>query len=147
MKGDIKMNLRAIKLDETTYWVIPDWMKPFVDKIYGIYIYDMDKTVHCCSLTPCYELVFIKYDYTIKDGIEVSDVLLEKADDYVYGGDSEDVSYMNQSKVPTGMDINGDIPDDYEPSIQAIQEYGSDLSSNGVISAYAIQDMQESLDN
>ena len=134
------MDLRAIKLDETMNWVIPDWMEKFVDKIYGIYLYDRDKTTYCCSSTPCYELILIRYDFTLKDGLEVEDDLLEKADDYVSLSESEDVSYMNQSLVPKGMDLNEDIPDNLESNVKDIQEYGSELSANGVISAYAIKD-------
>lgn len=137
------MNLRAIKIDETMDWVIPDWMDGIVNKIYGIYLYDRDKTTYCCSSTPCYELIFIQNDISLKKDVKVEDDLLEKIDDYIYISDTEAVSYMNKSKVPLGMDVNGEIPDDLNPSVRDMQEYGMELFSSGAISAYAIKDAKK----
>jgi len=45
---------RIVVVDETEYWA--DDLAAQVGKIYGVYLYDENRVVHCCELTPSYEL-------------------------------------------------------------------------------------------
>lgn len=55
------MKLKLIKFDNTKYWTesIKDELKD--GKIYDVYIYNPEIHVHCCELTPSYELYFVDF--------------------------------------------------------------------------------------
>jgi hypothetical protein len=46
-----------LKLDETAYWA--EEIADKVGRIFGTYIYDVNRRVHCCEFTPSYELIFV----------------------------------------------------------------------------------------
>ena len=79
----MKKQWRAIALDETEYW-IDERLRKLCDKIYGVYAYNPNVAVHCCEITPSYELMWIGtvpcYDYgklTEEDRDYVFDTILE----------------------------------------------------------------------
>lgn len=53
-----KSNLRIVALDETHFW--SDEIRAKVGRIWGLYLYDANRQVHCCELTPSYELFAIR---------------------------------------------------------------------------------------
>ena len=52
----------VIKLDETDRW--PENIQAPAGRIFGVYLVDLSKHVHCCELTPSYELNWIENQYT-----------------------------------------------------------------------------------
>jgi hypothetical protein len=51
----------ALKLDETRHWEpgIADRAR----RIFGVYLFDANKHVHCCEFTPSYECLFVESQF------------------------------------------------------------------------------------
>lgn len=77
----MKPELYVVKIDETKYWAEDIIEK--AGRIFGVYIYDKNRRVHCCELTPSYELRFIesqtekRVDDTVYDEILRADAYSE----------------------------------------------------------------------
>ena len=56
---EIKPDIRILKLDESHNWD-PEIVSRAGGKIFGVYLYDATVAVHCCEITPSYELNFIE---------------------------------------------------------------------------------------
>lgn len=92
------MRFNWIALDETEYWYFSrdDFTLP--DRVYGVYIYDPEKHVHCCELTPSYELLWVYNTYICFD--QRNDEEREAiVDSIVLGAQSEPVTYMHTYDV------------------------------------------------
>ena len=129
----MKLNIKGVRIKETDNWIIPEKLAPYIGDIYGLYVYDSDKLVHCCSLQGSIELNFIKSTFTYKnEDMNISDEILEKIDDFLMEGDRETplVSYMNPIHVPEGVDLPIEIPDN-EVGDFDIEEYGYELMNTG----------------
>jgi len=87
------MKINLVKLDESEYWnkEITDKVKN--GKIYTVYIYNPNKHVHCCELTPSYELYFVGYDYCPKENLSEKEI--ENLDDNIRTSETEPVSYYH----------------------------------------------------
>ena len=51
------MPIKILKIDQTKNW--SDEIQKKVKRIFGVFIFDSKKTVHCCELTPSFECTFI----------------------------------------------------------------------------------------
>jgi hypothetical protein len=84
-------DLYVIKIDERDYWcpVVLDR----TSRLYGVYVFDRRKHVHCCSFEATYELHFLgsQYEYSR----DLSDDEQEELSDAIREGDiqSESVTY------------------------------------------------------
>ena len=54
------MDFRYYVVDETRHWLDPDLIRRSGGTIYGVYVFDADIAVHCCELTPSFELTFLR---------------------------------------------------------------------------------------
>ena len=71
--------IRVLKADETEYWC--DEIKAKVKRIFGVYVFDWRRHVHCCELTPSYECHFVEDQAEYVDGL--SDGEIDKLDDLI----------------------------------------------------------------
>jgi hypothetical protein len=53
----IKPRFCLLKLDETRHWL--DDVAARAGRIFGLYVYDQNRRVHCCEFTPSYECLFV----------------------------------------------------------------------------------------
>ena len=85
----VKPNFHCLKLDETEHWA-PHIVER-ANRIFGLYIFDINKHVHCCELTASYECIFVRSEC---EG-ELSDDLFDE----IMEGDaqSDSVSYFHCS--------------------------------------------------
>lgn len=51
--------IHLVRLDETMYWDAEFRRELGTGRIYGIYAFDDARQVHCCEVTPSYELAYI----------------------------------------------------------------------------------------
>lgn len=80
------MNFQVIAINETSYW--NEQIVAHTGRIYGLYLVDLDRKVHCCEITPSYELYFIESvtEATISDELdmEIIDADMHYSDQVVY---------------------------------------------------------------
>lgn len=56
-----RLDLWIVRLDRTADFHIDDSDAPHIEAIWGVYLYDRARRVHCCELTPSYWLEWL-YD-------------------------------------------------------------------------------------
>lgn len=98
----------AVRLDETYYYSIAAEDKPYITKIYGVYVYDPNEQTYCGELQPSYWLE------RVYDTIEFSDTLLalvESEQDLIidrlserYENCTEDTSMYMHCRTVDGLD-------------------------------------------
>jgi hypothetical protein len=83
-----------VKLDETDFWA--EEIVDKVGRIFGTYIYDVNRRVHCCEFTPSYELLFIGSQWS---NAELMDRGSDDLDSEIRAGDAqtEAVRYIHGS--------------------------------------------------
>jgi len=59
----IAPNWCFIRLKETSFWNLPEHLRPFVADVYGIYAFNRNAHTHCCEFTPSYWLWHIVNDW------------------------------------------------------------------------------------
>jgi hypothetical protein len=59
----MKTNLKYVEFDETQYWNEDFLNRIGTKKVTAVYIFDANRIVHCCELTPSYEL-YLATTYT-----------------------------------------------------------------------------------
>lgn len=126
------MAVKVLQLDETGYWA-PS-IAERAGKIIGVYLYHDDLHVHCCELTPSYELHFVGSFYTASN---LEEDEWEKLDEEIREGnvDQELVTYMHCSRV----DAMPQIKDFGCDSIGTCTYHGADEEDRDRI----IEDAQE----
>ena len=92
-KKEVKSNWYAIALDHTEYWLIPEEYKPYIKAMGAYYVYDANRHVYCCEVTPSYELWFVENFPVFTD--DVTDEIREDFFDWMAGAWDEDVAYMH----------------------------------------------------
>lgn len=55
------IQVNAVAIDETAYYSISEEDKPFIVKIWSVYIYNADERTFCCEATPSF---FMEYLYS-----------------------------------------------------------------------------------
>lgn len=94
------IDARCISLDETKYYNFNPEHAPFIEKMYGIYLYDKNSYTHCCEFTPSYFLIHL-YDSCVLN--EAGQALSEEKKDEIYQayehtGENED-KYVHCSSI------------------------------------------------
>lgn len=94
----VKPHICVVKIDETECWDdSPGSLREKAGKIFGVYIYDANKHVHCAELTPSYELYFVESQpLNVPEDEYERDAFYE---DLVATDASESVYYMHVSTV------------------------------------------------
>ena len=90
---EIKPDIRILKINESSHWT-DDKLKAACGVIFGVYMYDASKHVHCCEITPSYEMHFIEsQSVRLPDDEEERERIYESLQE----GDlhTEPVSYMH----------------------------------------------------
>lgn len=110
----------VVAVDETRNWSLP---KPDVPgSCLGIYLVDLNRPVHICSLTPSYELVFL-YDTYAGEVPENAQALSES---YSLGDDMylNSVSGLRQVPVAQGsVSSTDDLEETYDRRVESLKEY------------------------
>ena len=109
-------DFRLIALDETRGWHLPEHEGTY-ERIETVYLYDANRPVHLCEITPSYEL-FPLYCHAVGESVpeELEELMLSDIDAY-------DPTYMHCSAVDRMVKILcNPIGDDYEDDYETIQE-------------------------
>jgi len=132
----MKANFAVVKLDQTDMWHLANEDMVKAGRIYGLYVTDLERRVHCCEFTPSYELHFIMSVF--QGNSENTNEDNDHVDDELRDGDreTETVQYMHchqienfpkdgdKSKlVPFG---NEELPDetvDWDSALEGYREY------------------------
>ncbi len=85
-----------LKLDETRHWA--DDMAARAVRIFGLYVYDQNRRVHCCEFTPSYECLFVG---SAGGNTDLDDDAAERLDDEIREGDlgTEPVRYIHCREI------------------------------------------------
>lgn len=76
---DLPIDAMAVRLNETRYWNLQDEDKPFVRKMWGVYVLDRNVRTFLCEATPSYGLSHL-YDYAELD-IDTPEEVRERIDE------------------------------------------------------------------
>lgn len=75
-----------------------EWMRERgIVRVWGVYVYDANRPVHCCELTPSYELLHVHDQAEYAPGID--DAARERADDEIMQSGEEGYRYMHVGTV------------------------------------------------
>ena len=116
-----------VAINETNYWDLSDLQE--VEKVYGVYLVDLNRITHCCEITPSYYLHWITDDYTLKESFsEVSEDRREYIEDYIRYNCCKDGNYYHCKYVDSIKSIPVQLSDrDLEDFIS------DDISYEGLI--------------
>jgi hypothetical protein len=78
-KRTLPLHMRAVQIDETSDWTLIGEGYEKVEKIYGIYLYDLNEQTYCCEMTPSRYLYYIETIVVFKE--EVSDEIRDGIQD------------------------------------------------------------------
>lgn len=133
------MQINILKLDETSYW--REDIQAMAGRLFGIYLYNPAVGVHCCELTPSYELHYMGEAITSslsENDLEALAELLREA-----LADSDDVKYMhcaavnrqpalaNRSVLAVGWAVFGDFGDEGDTPEECMEAATEYLRGNG----------------
>lgn len=80
-ESEIVPSVLAVRLDETSNWDA-DFLKKYrIEKVFGVYVYNRNRRVHCCEMTASYELNFVESQFEFEAGFYPEDQLSEEIDD------------------------------------------------------------------
>ena len=127
--NDIKPDWRYILIDETRHWCDDKFIADCGGKIVGAYVFDANRQVHCCELTPSYELLFIE---TLPRDVPQNDEGAERILDALHDADLEtdQVSYVHCYSINTDKCAKSG----YEPD----EDTSRDEQDDSVV-AYAVE--------
>ena len=93
-----KRQMRLLKVDETEHWHGP--IAKQCKRIFGVYLYNPDRTVNCCEITPSFECYFVESQYEYADD-DCSEEEREQINEEIMEGDrnTEPVSYWHTWQV------------------------------------------------
>jgi len=61
------MFIKVIKINETEHWNLDQKMMNKIKAIWGVYVFDPNWKVHCCEITPSYELHMLHSQVEFKE--------------------------------------------------------------------------------
>lgn len=111
-------DIRAVALDETEYWIIPEKYQPYIERIEGVYFYDKNEHTYICSFTPHYWLRHIENRAILKADIpeDVRDRIDEEIYDWIMESNiGEESDYFNKYSIDRFEENNKDNPSRYKP--------------------------------
>lgn len=91
-------DLWLVKIDEREHWVDPTILDR-TSRVYGVYVFDRRKHVHCCSFEATYELTFLGTQWEASR--ELTDDETEELDELIHDGDrdTEQVCYFGVHEI------------------------------------------------
>ena len=93
-----------IKIDERGYW-LDSKVLARTKHVYAVYAFDRNTHVHCCEITPSYELTFLGHD--AEEVEDLSDEEREELDEIIISVPNEEpVTYMHVSYVDRMLEAN-----------------------------------------
>ena len=105
----------AVRIPVSKYY--PEYMrKQHLAAIYEVYLYDVLTAVHCCEITPSYELIGIDTVYEFEPGYDALQEEVDAVEEYLNSVEPDDM-YMHCSAVARceARKLNVDLdPDDTE---------------------------------
>ena len=123
------MKIKIVLLDETQNWA--EVVTKPAGKVFGVYYYDPSIIVHCCELTPSYELTPLN---SVPEHGPEDDEAREKLLDDIMSGDSNcnDIKYIHCHTLDALHEIKrGELkegqythPNDFE-SDEEVEEHWS----------------------
>lgn len=128
-KGErMKPNFVLIVLDVSAHWRIGDG----VLRVQSVYLTDLSRVVHCCELTPSYELEHVETRAVLPD--DVSEETRVRIDEVVRINEYGETIYIHRRLVdarlrdnPAGTyrpgDTTGATDEDYEETRERTLEY------------------------
>jgi hypothetical protein len=92
----IKPRFNLLRLDETSFWA--EQVVRRAKQVFGLYVFDQNRRVHCCEFTPSYECLFVgsAIGNTDLDGTDA-----ERLDAEIREGDlgTEPVKYIHCQEI------------------------------------------------
>lgn len=107
----------AVRIDETECWT--DDVRAKVDKVYGIYLVDLNCHTYCCSMTPSYAMYYIGFSIQSNKTsmFDKMDEIEELEMEMMANSSPELVCYMNCSDVDrmdkSNFDFDFTVDHDY----------------------------------
>jgi hypothetical protein len=102
--------LKIAKIDETANWC--EEVQKLARRVFGVYVFDARRRVHCCEFVPSHELHLIESQPGYAETLEETDKVL----DIINEGDSQSqkVIYIHCSQIENASNImeGGFIPDE-----------------------------------
>lgn len=74
------------------WWNIPE-IRPLIDRIETVFLFDRNLHVHCCEFTPSYELWPVETRAILKPEFADNDALVDKVDNVIMGNASREIEY------------------------------------------------------
>jgi len=108
-KTEIVPEIVVVRIEETSNWNVDFLRENGIVKMFGVYVYDRRKHVHCCELMPSYELHFVEHQYELAPGIEHDDEQLDCLDEEIRLQDTEQVQYYH-TRVIDRIEVLDDAP-------------------------------------
>lgn len=127
----------VVRFDKTHNFLIADEDQPYISKIHSIYFFDRSVAVHCCEITPSYELMHLYDEIEFSDDeIHNDSELVDRLDQkYAHEG-GDDVCYIHCHSIDAMIEKNapwtvhhyGDTQVSYDKStrdeqIEGLREY------------------------
>jgi hypothetical protein len=98
----VKPDWYLVKIDERRHW--REDIQAQTKEMYGVYAFDRNRHVHCCELTPSYELHFIANDYVEIEEVADDESKRDALNDLVLSAFNDDpVSYVWASRIEQMM--------------------------------------------
>lgn len=94
--AQIKPQFCLLRLDETRHWA--DDVAARAVRIFGLYVYDQNRRVHCCEFTLSYECRFVG---SASVNADLDDDVAERLDDEIREGDlgTEPARYIHCHEI------------------------------------------------
>ena len=92
----ITPRFNLLRLDETKFWAEEVVRK--AKQIFGLYVFDQNRRVHCCEFTPSYECLFVG---SAIGNTDLDDDVAERLDAEIREGDlgTEPVKYIHCQEI------------------------------------------------
>ena len=105
---DIPMDWRIVRFDDTRYYG-EDWLRERkITRCLSYYIYDKNRHVHLCEITPSYELWKVSFDFESAEDATDEERETAWGDMLDAENGDEDVTYMHVSTVDR-FEEKGDV--------------------------------------
>ena len=109
---EVKPCIRVAKIDETFHWIEP--YPEVAGRIWGVYVYDANRVVHCCEVTGSYELHFVESQTMVRVSDDIQMEMLDGDRDtpavmYLHCGSLDDAEEIDIEHDPCNPYPKGGI--------------------------------------